>query len=215
MRLNKKIFNLLLAGICLSTASFQLSAQNGFRSIRMNPLSFINGIHGANANVSYEHSLKSPAFSAIYTVGVHLPYRFLGWENLNGAFGRIELRNYDSRGYFIGLEFSGGYQSYYTTDSLECSGCSSARYFSKRSWLELNGNIGAVELYEKGYFFEVYFSVGVRFYNNVVGLSQELAESRYFGDWTVPRHYREKSGVNWAPKITMNVRLGRRLKPRD
>lgn len=122
----------------------------------------------------------------------------------------FQVRRYVIRNeaFFVGANLMGGYQTFQSTDSLTCDACGSVTYDSELSWLELSANVGAVHVETWGGLLEVFFSVGGRFYNNNISLSDEIAGLRHLGDWTVPRNYRQKKGVNFDPKITMTVRLG-------
>jgi hypothetical protein len=202
---------IVLISVFLCYASIS-KAQNEdyFKSdhLKIAPLSWLNLWLGPNANIIHEHFFKSEKITSALntTIGVHFPSAYLNWNKLYGAFVKEEVRWYSiPSGLFLGFEIAGGYQTFLRTDSLEVG--QNLTYNSKRAWLEAGFNLGGSIPFDNGFMFEIYFSVGGRYYDNNVGLSDQEASGRYWGDWTNPRYYREEKGKHFAPKITMNCKI--------
>ena len=111
----------------------------------------------------------------------------------------------------FGLDY--GQQSYIRTDSFELEqppipATKNYTYSNKRYYIGGYAHAGIKTLFRRGLLIEFYLGIGFKINTIKNELSQDLADSRYFGDWTVPTNYTQNKGTSFIPILKWGLRIG-------
>lgn len=187
------------------------------------PVGIIDAVNGPNVNLGCEFGIRGDIRN-FFDVGYYVPglpfLKFLTWDDLNGFYVANEFRYYDQyqrtekwifEGYW-GIQCMYGNQSYIRTDSVTVSEVTTKKiYHNQRQFIGLTANIGARYEFAGNFIINLNAGFGFR-YNQVLNeLTQEEAESRELGDWTVPQSWHQKKGNHIIPKFNFTLKLGFRI----
>lgn len=187
------------------------------------PIGIIDAVNGPNANIGCEFGLKGDTRN-FFGVGYYLPglpfLNTLTWDELNGFYVVNEFRYYDQyqqtekwifEGYW-GIQCMYGNQSYMRTDSVTVSEVTTQKFYhNQRQFIGITANIGARYEFARNFILNVNAGCGLR-YNQVLNeLTQEEAESRELGDWTVPQTWHQQKGNHIIPKFNFTLKMGFRI----
>ena len=187
-------------------------------------MGMIDYVNAPNLNLGCEFGIKGYARNYI-NVGYYrtvFDFPITNWkEELKGGFILNEVRFYESQhcasdnmrtDNYWGIEAMYGNQSYVRGDSVTSSGITSFKVYSnQRQYIGLTANIGAIWEFFNVLVVSVNAGLGFRYNQVLNNLTQEEADSRELGDWTVPDTWIQQKGNRLIPKFNFGLKIGFRI----
>ncbi|MFL5765536.1 MAG: hypothetical protein ACJ77K_16445 [Bacteroidia bacterium] len=222
--MRRKFYTTVLLFSCCLSPCFTQTAQVSKFGFFTAPLSILNDWNGPNLNLTGEIYL-TPKYALSLTAATCQPfmsfYGALEWKNIEGGFGRVEIRRHfpgsnvkhSTDSPYLGAEFMGGQQTYTRTDKIDVplDTTYTLTYDNKRTFGCFIVNLGDEFEFDSHFTIGINAGLGVRFSRIENQLTYEQANGRELGDWTVPANYIQKKGFTVFPRIQMGLRIGFRF----
>ena len=190
-----------------------------------NPLTLIDPYFGSSCRIGV-------AFNIHNNISEYLEYggyirSFNIWDvvkNNAGFTAKAETRSYiksyetDSK-IFLSIELFYSQQSCVRNDSIEIRSQTLPTTYNKfkkeysinKKVAGLTLNLGTTAIYYKRFVLEGFVGLGVRYRETTCTLTQEEAENRILGDWTVPGTWIYRCGNFISPHLNLGFRIGYKI----